>query len=117
MHRTIIIGILIFVVSKNAFPAEDQGEKSCISVVVNGIRTLPYDCLTQQLLPESARANPARERDLDPLSARTAMKPSNELGLFNRSGTSIRMGSNFGRSALPQRPPLPSSHSPLIPGR
>lgn len=117
MHRKTLIGILIFLVSASAFAAEEEDDKSCISVEVNGIRTLPYDCLSQQLLPPDVRAGTTQEHGLEPLSARSAMRPSNELGLFNRSATSIRMGSNFGRSATPQRPPQPSTYSPLAPSR
>jgi hypothetical protein len=91
-----------------------QQEKSCLSVEVHGVRTLPYDCLSQQLLPAAQRQRVTPQL---PWSARHAMQPSNELGLFNRSATAIRMGANFGQSAQAQRPPQPESYTPLLPAR
>lgn len=88
-------------------------QPSCISVEVNGVRTLPYACLSEQLLPETMRNKTAEVPVV--LSARNAQRPANELGVFNRSATAIRMGTNFGHSAQAQRPPLPAFDVPRAP--
>ncbi|WP_313053421.1 hypothetical protein [Pseudomonas lopnurensis] len=38
----------------------------------------------------------------------------NQLGLFNQAATGHRMGSNFGKSAFPQRPVESMPRSPLL---
>ncbi|WP_370679404.1 hypothetical protein [Comamonas sp. GB3 AK4-5] len=112
MHCTVIVATLFFAAYATAAVAQEKNEKSCIAIEVNGIRTLPYECLSAQLLPLALRT-PVVEGKA-PGSARSVMRPSNELGLFNRSATAIRMGSNFGHSAQPQRPPLSTTYSPLV---
>jgi hypothetical protein len=37
------------------------------------------------------------------------------LGLFNQAATREHLGSNFGHSVIPQRPPPPNYGNPLIP--
>lgn len=112
----IIIALLLAAPVPAVATGGDGRQPACVTVEVDGIRTLPYDCLSRQLAPPAPRAGAAKREASEAPSARSAGRPSNQLGLFNRSATSIRMGSNFGRSALPQRPP-PSGPSPLIPRR
>ncbi|GGY04361.1 hypothetical protein [Paludibacterium paludis] len=114
MNRILIGAVLLCAVNGAALAEESEPAESCVAVVVDGVRTLPYECLSRQLTPPEALARAARTSRLA-LSARTAERPANELGLFNRSATAIRMGSNFGVSASAQRPPPPSDYSPLLP--
>ena len=93
-------------------PASDAPKPNCFDVEVNGYRTPSYDCLGQQLAPRTPgpHDNPA-------LASEQIVKlPPNQLGLANPAATSNRMGSNFGKSAFPQRPPAKPYSSPL-PGK
>lgn len=75
----------------------------CVDAEVNGVRTLSYTCLSQQLAP--ARTANSRDASASDPSERLANGPSNQVGTFNLSAERIRFGSNWGKSALPQRPP------------
>nr|WP_321272719.1 hypothetical protein [Alcaligenes faecalis] len=82
----------------------------CVSVVVNGQTALSYDCLSQQMQPKAkAPGTPGMG------SETIIQKGPNAMGLVNPATTSNRMGSNFGTSAYPQRPPRPSAPSPFAP--
>lgn len=82
--------------------AANKKAASCIDVVVNGERIPAYDCLTQKLMPKDA----GKSQPLPDMTSQTiAGKPSNQLGLFNYTATSNRMGNTFGTSVYPQRPP------------
>lgn len=95
--------------------AVEPSDASCVDVEVNGHRALSIDCLNRQLDPERTTDD---RLGLPRLASEVvADMPSNQLGLFNRAATSVRMGNNFGRSAFPQRPPAPSLPSPILEGR
>jgi hypothetical protein len=82
---------------------------SCVDVAVNDHPALSYDCLNQQL-GASAHTAPGPQPQLDAVTH----APSNQqLGQFNFSALSIRMGNNLGKSAYPQRPP-PVAPMPLF---
>ncbi len=101
-------------IASDATPVQPSAQASaCVDVEINGYRALSYDCLSQQLAPsESGQpGNPALA------SEAIAGRASNQLGLFNRSATSNRMGNNFGKSAFPQRPPPVQNVAPLSAGR
>ncbi|UTH74476.1 hypothetical protein [Chromobacterium sp. IIBBL 290-4] len=116
MNRQLIGMALLCAASGAVSATESAPSESCVAVVVDGVRTLPYECLSRQLTPAGARPREAGAAELA-RSAKTAERPANQLGLFNRSATAIRMGSNFGNAASPQRPPLPADYSPLVPAR
>lgn len=80
---------------------------SCVDVEVNGERVHDYDCLSRQLTPSGTVSPTAQLR-----SEEIAGRPSNALGLANTEATRQRMGNNFGKSTLPQRPP---QVSPTLP--
>ncbi|WP_231908159.1 MULTISPECIES: hypothetical protein [unclassified Cupriavidus] len=84
----------------------------CVEVEVNGMRSPSYDCLTDKLKPaaSAAGARPPRQ----PESEAIAQRPGNQLGVFNWSATSQRMGNTFGTSVTPQRPAASPPPSPLI---
>ena len=77
---------------------------SCVDVAVNDHPALSYACLNQQLAA-SADASSGPQPQLDAVTH----APSNQqLGQFNFSALSIRMGNNLGKSVYPQRPPPPA---------
>jgi hypothetical protein len=82
---------------------------SCVDISVNDHPALSYACLNQQL-GASAAATPGQSPQLDAVTR----APSNQqLGQFNFSALSIRMGSNLGKSVDPQRPP-PLAPTPML---
>jgi len=84
----------------------------CVEVEVNGMRSPSYDCLTDKLKPAASAAGASPVKQMG--SEEIAQRPGNQLGVFNWSATSQRMGNNFGKSATPQRPATPAPTSPLI---
>lgn len=93
--------------------AHANDKDSCIDVEVDGVRSPSYACLSQKLQPAAGPTG------TDPRLSSEAIvnRPSNQLGTFNRAATAQRMGSNFGTSVYPQRPEMPTYHSPLVPNR
>jgi len=95
-----------------------NGNSTCVDVAVNGHPVLAYDCLNQQLAAGAVARTPvAPTTTLDPV----ASLPSNQqVGQFNFSSFSNRMGANLGKSVLPQRPPPPAVPThvtiPSVPG-
>jgi len=111
-----ILPLLFFSLAGSAAPAwsaqpdaaSDGSAASCIDVVVNGEHIPSYDCLTQKLMPKAGgKPQPTPEMT----SQAIVGKPSNQLGLFNYTATSNRMGNTFGTSVYPQRPPA----APAVP--
>ncbi len=98
-----------------AEPSQPAAETAagCVEVEVNGVRAPSFPCLTQKLRP---RAQPAEGPSAQQLaSEKIAQRPGNQLGLFNYSATSQRMGNTFGTSVLPQRPSVPTAGPAVIP--
>ncbi|MBE1162412.1 hypothetical protein [Dyella acidiphila] len=82
---------------------------ACVDVTVNDHPALSYACLNQQLAA-SAQAPPGLQPQLDAV----AHAPGNQqVGQFNYSTLSIRMGGNLGKSVYPQRPPA-AAPPPLL---
>jgi len=92
---------------------ESSLQPSCVDVEVQGSRSLSFDCLNQQLRDvahQQTDAPPAvSAKDVVGTGAPTA------VGTFSYTGTSIRMGNAFGKSATSQRPPAPSFTTALVP--
>jgi hypothetical protein len=84
----------------NVAHAQDAAS-GCVDVEVNGERVRDYDCLGKRLTPSGGAARPPAQYHSEEIAGR----PSNALGLANTEATRQRMGSNFGKSTLPQRPP------------
>ncbi|PLZ01865.1 hypothetical protein CY652_13630 [Burkholderia sp. WAC0059] len=83
----------------------DQREGVCVDAEVNGERALSYDCLNRRLVPASSAQDAAASNTAEGL----ATSPSNKAGTFNWSAESIRFGSSWQKSAIPQRPaPVPA---------
>lgn len=91
-----------------------QGEAhpSCVDVQLEGARSLSYDCLNQEL----KQASQERTDSAPTANAATVVGAGapTTVGTFSYTGTSVRMGSAFGKSATPQRPPAPSFTSALV---
>jgi hypothetical protein len=86
---------------------------SCVDVQAGGAHSLSFDCLNQELKDAAqehdAGAPIANAKDVTGTGAPTT------VGTFSYTGTSIRMGDAFGKSAIPQRPPAPSFTNALVP--
>jgi hypothetical protein len=84
-----------------AASAQTSGGAPCADVEIGTARS--YACLNQQL---GRTAETAHTPSVS--SVPTATDPANRTGSFSEAGTRERLGSNFGKSAIPQRPlPLP----------
>lgn len=99
----------------SAAQPESANEPSCAEVTVDGVRAPSFECLTQKLQPKP-QVQPQGPGDAQPGLASEAivLRPSNQLGLFNRAATSTRMGNTFGTSVYPQRPPQVQPALPLV---
>ncbi len=88
--------------------------QTCVDVEVEGVRQPAFDCLNQQLKAAAQSAS-----TIDPnaqLKAVVGNGEPNKVGTFSYTGESIRMGSNFGKSAFPQRPAAPVYSNSLTAG-
>lgn len=88
--------------------AAAQGKTVCVDAEVDGARALSYDCLSRQLQPRAAAGMAASGA----ASEHFATQPSNRVGTFNFSAERNRFGSNWGKSATPQRPAPPVAVPP-----
>lgn len=85
---------------------------TCVDVSINDHPVLAYACLNHQLAPDTS-VPPAPG-----LTAAVAAEPSNrQVGQFNFSAFSNRMGDQLGKSVHLQRPPPPVPPPLLVPGR
>ncbi|WP_232466494.1 hypothetical protein [Burkholderia ubonensis] len=80
----------------------------CVDAEVDGKRALSYDCLSAQLEPKATPQAGASQTAAQGL----ATAPSNRLGTFNLSTERNRFGTNWGKSATPQRPAQPVAVQP-----
>jgi hypothetical protein len=78
----------------------------------NGGDAPNYACLNAQLAHTAASAapQPAGRSTFDIAGA----GQPNKVGTFSWTGTAEMLGSNFGKSAFPQRPPPPARYSPPL---
>ncbi len=86
-----------------------DGRTSCADVTAGTDHG--YACLNQWL---ARQAKPRIPPGADTLGVTS---PANAVGTFDQAATKERLGNAFGHSVVPQRPPLPTYTSPLIPGR
>lgn len=94
-------------------PLHVTAPSSCVDVQVEGARSISFDCLNQQLKADAQDQGNAPPTAIAKDAAGNGAPTT--VGTFSYTGTSIRMGSNFGKSAFPQRPPAPSFTSALVP--
>ncbi|PMQ04087.1 hypothetical protein DyAD56_15465 [Dyella sp. AD56] len=83
---------------------------SCVDVSVNQQSVLAFDCLSRVLTAGASRPSVP-----GPAFDAVANEPSNrQVGQYNFSALSHRMGSNLGKSVLPQRPPAVYPPTPAV---
>jgi hypothetical protein len=100
------LSVIVMVVGSAAQSlAADQ--QSCVDVQIGSDRY--YHCLNEQM--QHVSRDPSSAAKDAPLSARS---PAPAVGSFNQSATHERLGSSFGKSVVPQRPPPPVFSSPLV---
>ena len=87
----------------SAASAAASKKSVCVDAQVQGQRALSYDCLSEQLKPTPAAPSGPSGASQSAAEA-LAKSPSNRLGTFNLSTERNRFGSNWGKSATPQRP-------------
>jgi hypothetical protein len=80
-------------------------KRVCVNAEIDGVRALSYDCLSQQLAPTPAVAEPGNPANPANPAEALANASSNRSGTFNESAEHNRFGSNWGNSVTPQRPP------------
>jgi hypothetical protein len=84
-----------------AQPETDASLTACVDVAINDHPALSYDCLNRRLRMGDTRSA-GQVIDVDAV----AREPGNrQVGQYNFSSLSHRMGSNLGHSVMPQRPP------------
>jgi len=93
-----------------------SADRSCIEVGTENGWIGRLDCLNLSLRALS-KARQAQVAELYGSSGSVAEAPPAELGLYDQFGAAERLGSNFGHSARPQRPPPPVWTLPFGPGK
>lgn len=81
-------------------PPQIPGYQRCIEVEIGNDQS--FGCLNLQLKREVDRINP--QFNIPPLDARS---PGVSVGNVNEAALRQQYGPNFGRSAIPYRPPGP----------
>ncbi len=119
----------IFLDGQRAHAAEPRAAAAAASVgevIVNGKRQpacsstapgghgLNLACLNGQVKAAAEAGNPAPPA-IDATTAQ-ANTPS-KVGTFSEAATSERLGKNFGKSAMPYRPPAPVYANPIMAGK
>ena len=89
-------------------PAKPQA--NCTDVQVGSEQS--YACINAQL-GATAQATKRDSSEID--TPVTSASPSNQVGTFNESATRYRLWPNFGKSAIPYRPPV--ANPPALPPR
>lgn len=103
-------------VSAQTHAKESRGDgPACVDVTVGGYKTLSYECLGLQMT--NPQGNAAARKNLEAMTSPITRQAATRMGLYNQAATRTRMGTNFGSSAFPQRPPASIPRSPLLIGR
>jgi hypothetical protein len=108
------VGVLLSTAPTHAQPAAagaPTDATSCVDVQIGTDRY--YSCLNRQW----ARMVPPTRFSSSADAPYSATSPAPQVGTFNQAATAERLGSNFGKSVVPQRPPPAVFSSPLIPAR
>jgi hypothetical protein len=92
----------------------DEGPQGCVSVQDAGVAGPDFKCLNAELAAV-VDDQAARNVELQRVVAGTAPASAPAMGLYNQAATRERLGSSFGHSVVPQRPPQVYSN-PLISG-
>jgi hypothetical protein len=89
-------------------PQAHTGGETCVEVEIGGEKTPTLNCLNQQLRRAVENVQPTG--NIAPLGASS---PAPALGEFNETAMSEQYGQNWGKSAVPYRPPPPVYGSPV----
>jgi len=85
---------------------DNRPSAGCVEVQTGNTRG--FKCLNQQLQRQVERINPSV--NLPPVDAKSS---DIKIGIVNMPAVQQQYGSNFGRSVIPFRPPLPTYTSPV----
>ncbi len=109
-HATLFLMAVIAL----AAPARAQTPRTppvnCTDVQVGSAQS--YACINAQL---GATAQATHRASSDTDAPVNSASPSNVTGTFNEGATRNRLGANFGKSAVPYRPP--AANPPPLPRR
>jgi hypothetical protein len=105
------VGLALLGTGHDARAQQPERSNICVDVRIGSVQQ--YDCLNQQLMRQVQQQKPSSEAT----GTVTAGSPAPAVGSFNQAATQERLGSNFGKSAFPQRPPPPVFAMPLMPQR
>ena len=86
------------------------GNKSadpCVAVDVAGRKAGTQECAAQKLQDAATSAQNHTDQGRDTANLPTATSHDTKIGVANQTATKQRLGSNFGKSVLPQRPNIP----------
>jgi hypothetical protein len=101
MRFAVVLGALFGLATPAvAAPEAPNSMQACVDVQIGNDRTAYLNCLNDvmQRRVELEHAVPQAEAPID------AQSPSNQVGTFNAAAAQQRMGSSYGKSAVPQRP-------------
>jgi hypothetical protein len=105
----IILGLCLITAAARAQPAPAPAAPiNCTDVQVGSAQS--YDCINAKL---GAVARGTQRFSSDADAPVTSSSPSNVVGTFNEGATRNRLGANFGKSAIPYRPP--AANPPALP--
>jgi hypothetical protein len=94
----LVIGLLSAATSTQPARAADAPSQTCVDVRIGDQRS--YGCLDQQLARQAQESHaPAAIPSL------SATSPALAVGGYNQGATHERLGTSFGHSVIPQRPP------------
>ena len=84
----------------------------CVQVHIGTTRTVDFHCLND-LMEMLVERESTRQAALRAAQDSVLAQSPTQIGLFNVSATKQRLGTAFGHSAFPQRPPA-TYHIPLV---
>jgi hypothetical protein len=88
----------LIIITCSTHATAQPSHDTCVDVQVGSAQS--YECINQKLAATAHQAHNAGAQA--PYSANS---PGNVTGQFNESATRNRLGTNFGKSVTPERPP------------
>jgi len=118
-HRKAGVAVVLagLAASFGATAAEPDGTHApapevCVTATIGGDPNLYLNCLNQDLAHEAAR-QADRQAQLQAVVGNSLPSSPTGQGLFNETATHERLGTSFGHSVYPQRPPVQFTN-PLV---
>jgi hypothetical protein len=106
IQRALAAGVVLCLMAGHA----EAQSSACVDAKVGTASS--YNCLNRELQKQVVRQHQGGA-DVSII----ATSPAPASGTFNQAAVREHLGSNFGKSAVPQRPAAPVFASPLIPAR